>query len=289
MSSDGLRQAAEQQQAEGRGARPISKSLGEYGRGIAGGLIFCLPLIYTQEVWELGASLGPVRLGLAVLVGFLLLCGYNRFAGLHPDASLAEVLIDSVEELGIGLLIAAAALWLIGGLNLALPRDAMLGAVVLEGLLAAIGVSVGTAQLGMEEREGRGEAGRGLGSLLILGVCGAVLIAANVAPTEEIALIAARSDPEHLLALLALSLLLTAVICFYSDFAGSGRGSEPTPVEIARETAITAAMALVVSAALLWFFGRFTDQSPAVCVARTVVLSVPAALGASAGRLLLQA
>src|SRR5687768_4310411 len=34
--------------------RSITESLREYGRGVAGGLMFSLPLLYTMEVWWAG-------------------------------------------------------------------------------------------------------------------------------------------------------------------------------------------------------------------------------------------
>jgi hypothetical protein len=42
--------------------RPVHKSLQEYARGIAGGLLFSLPLIYTMEVWWAGFTSHPMRL-----------------------------------------------------------------------------------------------------------------------------------------------------------------------------------------------------------------------------------
>ena len=94
--------------------RPIAKSLQEYGRGIIGGLLFSLPLLYTMEVWWAGFSSHPLHLILYVVATFLLLLGYNYFAGLRHDANLAEVVIDSVEEMGLGLLISAIALLRLG-------------------------------------------------------------------------------------------------------------------------------------------------------------------------------
>jgi len=293
MATGALKQAGEQAAARQRGQRRLRQSLNEYGRGIAGGLIFSLPLIYTQEVWQLGASLGPLRLLLGMLVGFLLLVVYNRYTGLRRDATLAEVLIDSVEELGIGLVVAAVALWLVGEFQPGLPLGAAVGAVALEGIMVAVGVSVGTAQLGGDDDMGseaeQGEDAAGVMKLLGLSICGAVLIAANVAPTGEVLQIAAVAGAPSLLVLMALALGLTAIICFYSDFSGSARPQRPSGVAIARETVITYAVALAVAAALLWFFGRLEGVGPVTAAARIVVLSAPAALGASAGRLLLQA
>ena len=74
----------------------VAESLQEYGRGIAGGLLFSLPLLYTMEVWQTGLNAHPLRLLVAVAGTFLLLLGYNRHAGLRRDASMIEVVIDSV-------------------------------------------------------------------------------------------------------------------------------------------------------------------------------------------------
>jgi len=282
--------------------RSVAASLEEYGRGVAGGLIFSLPLLYTQEVWDIGAAMGPGRLLAGLGATFLLLIGYNRFAGLRRDAGWAEVLIDSVEELGIGLLLAAFVLWLLHRVSAEMQPAAVVGAVMLEGLLAAIGVSVGTAQLGGGEEQGDEEqgdedkggkdqghgqgAGRGVAGRLALSACGAILIAANVAPTEEVLIIAGAAGGWRLLASALLAMLLTALIVFFSDFVGSG--PRPPGFTMLRVTVNTYAVALLGSAALLWFFGRLEGQAVDVVIARIVVLSLPAALGASAGRLLLQ-
>lgn len=273
-----------------KGERSLGDSLGEYGRGVAGGLIFSLPLLYTQEVWRAGVVFGPGRLAVGLAATFLLLIGYNRYAGLRSDAGPAEILIDSVEELGLGLLLAALILWLLGQLEGGMAPSALVGRILVAGLLTAIGVSVGTAQLGGDEADSgveQDEEDGGLLSLIVLGVCGAVLIAMNVAPTEEVLLIAAEASGARLLGLVALALVLTAVVCFFSDFVGVRRGDdEPGAATILRETIITYGVALAVAAATLWFFQRL--DAPAAAINRIVVLSVPATLGASAGRLLLQ-
>jgi len=59
-------------------------------------------------------------------------------------------------------------------------------------------------------------------------------------------------------------------------------------LDILAGTVIMYAIALSSSAFMLWFFGRFDGASLYVIVAETIVLSFPAALGASAGRLLIQ-
>jgi putative integral membrane protein (TIGR02587 family) len=107
--------------------RPIAESLQEYGRGVAGGFLFSLPLLYTMEVWWSGFVLHPGRLVVGVAATFILLLGYNRYAGLRSGASFAEVVIDSVEELGLGLLLATSMLWLLGRITSDMRVEEIMG------------------------------------------------------------------------------------------------------------------------------------------------------------------
>src|SRR5215213_3721832 len=276
--------------------RPIGKSLEEYGRGVIGGLIFSLPLLYTMEVWWAGFSAHPFHLILYVAGTFGLLLGYNYYAGIRHDANWAEVVIDSVEELGLGLLISAAALLLLGRVSLSMTPSEVVGKITIEAMTVAIGVSVGTAQLGSggdntDTGEGSRSArdGSHFGGQLVIALCGAVLFAANVAPTEEIVMIASEISSWKLLVLALVSLALGAVVLFRIDFTCAERLSPAAgPAAVVIGSVITYAIALASSAVILWFFGRFDGHGLITCLAQTVVLGVAATLGASAGRLLLQ-
>jgi putative integral membrane protein (TIGR02587 family) len=287
--------------------RTLDRTLQEYARGITGGLLFSLPLLYTMEVWWAGFIARPLHLLVYLLAGFLLLFGYNRYAGLHEDASWADVAFEAVEEMGLGLLVAAGILWLIGQIDSGMPISEILGKVAVEGVPAAIGVSVGAAQFG-GTGGGGGGGGGGKGSQgmkgredkknlsplgqVVLGLCGAVLFASNVAPTEEILQIAVESTSWRLLGLALLSLALGGIILFYSDFTGSrplrpGIGLKAGLGMVLSLSFINYAVALAASAFILWFFGRFDGVSLATGIAQTVTLGVASSLGASAGRLLL--
>ena len=291
--------------------RPVEKSLREYGRGVAGGLIFSLPLLYTMEVWWSGFMAHPLHLLASVAVTFLLLLGYNRYAGLRRDASMLEVVIDSVEELGLGVVLSALILWLLGRVTLDMPPNEIIGQIVIEAMTVAIGVSVGTAQLGGSDSDEDADGGMGDGAAesgrtgddaedpagsaphlrgqLTLALCGAVLFAANVAPTEEIIMLAAEISWLRTLGLALLSLTFGAMILYFSEFRGSHQYVRfDRHHDVLVGTIITYAVALVASASMLLFFGRFEGQALAMCITQTVVLGVAAMLGASAGRLLLQ-
>lgn len=274
-------------------ARSVGQSFREYGRGVAGGLLFSLPLLYTMEVWHAGFVMPPHRQLAYVLLALVLLLGYNRYAGVHPDRRWSEIAIESVEEMGIGLLLSAAVLLLIGRLTAEQDTSEVVGRIVVEAVTVAIGVSVGTAQLGGEGgNRGAGAKDRGSGSVgarLVLALCGAVLFAANIAPTEEIVQIGVELSGLQLAALGVATMVLAALILYFSDFHGSRRWSRADDgFAMVRGTVVTYAVGLFASAGTLWLFGRFDGMGLAAIAGQTVALAVASTLGASAGRLLLQ-
>jgi uncharacterized membrane protein len=111
-----------------------------------------------------------------------------------------------------------------------------------------------------------------------------------VAPTEEIVQIAVETSPYKLFIISLISLGIGGMVLYYSDFKGSAKWvSRPVGKwGVLAGIVIMYTVSLVVSAFMLWFFGRFAGASLAVIMSETVVLAFPAALGASAGRLLLQ-
>jgi putative integral membrane protein (TIGR02587 family) len=312
------RKSTKNRDARRRHRRSIAESFQEYGRGVAGGLMFSLPLLYTMEVWWAGFNAHPWRLAVYVAATFVLLLGYNRFAGLRHDAGMSEVAIESVEEMGIGFIISAAALYLLGRITPGMPPNEIAGQIVVEAMTVAIGVSVGTAQLGgAGDESGEGDTGDGgddkatrskrggragkagsarrgepelhFGGQMLIAFCGATLFAANVAPTEEVVMIAVEISWVRLLGLAFASLIVGTLILHYSEFRGArefvrtdGFGA------VVVGSVVTYAVALVASGLILWFFGRFDGVSLYTALAQVIVLGVPATLGASAGRLLLQ-
>jgi putative integral membrane protein (TIGR02587 family) len=276
-----------------RAGRSVGESFREYGRGVAGGLLFSLPLLYTMEVWQAGFLMPPHRQLLYVVLALVLLLGYNRYAGLHPDTTWTEVAIDSIEEMGIGLLLSAIVLALIGRITAEQDLDEALGRIVVEAVTVAIGVSIGTAQLGAEsgaQRPGMRDRDDGsIGAQLVLALGGAVLFAANIAPTEEIVEIGTELSGLRLAVLGVATMVVAALVLYFSDFHGARRWARAEGgFAMVRGTIFTYAVGLAASAGVLWLYGRFDGVGPAVIAGQTVALAVASTLGASAGRLLLQ-
>jgi putative integral membrane protein (TIGR02587 family) len=275
-------------------ARSASDTLRTYARGVVGGLLFSLPLLYTAEVWAAGHTTPPLRL-LALLAGSVgLLLAYNWAGGLRPAQGWGENLFEAAEELALGFVTAAVVLFLIGQLGADGSPAEWVGRITLEGAIAAIGVSVGTEQLG--DSEGAAERGARSGRLpAIVGEIataglGATLIAANVAPTDEVATIAAEAGPLRLLGLVIAAIAITGILLNASDFRGGGRLSRRAPsLGPWGGTVATYVVAFAASLLMLWVMGRFDGEGLETVVARASVLSFPAALGAAAGRLLLGA
>lgn len=300
------------------------ETLKEYGRGIIGGLLFSLPLVYTMEVWWSGFNAPPAYLLSCVVVTYLLLLGYNRYAGMKQDSSFREICFESVEELALAVIVSFLFLLLLSRIDFGMSRDEIIGKVIVESMIVAIGISVGTAQLGgdkdseesdsdQESQSGR-ESGGGSETSdvsksqgkhasekdsdkennndsanfkrVVLSICGSVLFASSVAPTEEILMIAVGVSDVELLLMVFISLILGGIIIYFSEFKGSPK-ERPGVFKMLLDLAVMYSIALIVSFGFLWFFGRVQDYGLEIVIAQLVVLGIPAALGASAGRFLI--
>lgn len=286
--------------------KPIKESLVEYAQGIVGGLLFSFPLLYTMEVWYAGFLAQPYHLVIMMLATFALLLGYNRFAGMRPGTSWKDVVIDSFEEMGIGLVMSFCILLMLNRIQLGEnSADEIMGKIITEAMFVSIGVSIGTAQLGSSAKEENGGEGEGRQpsdaekegkerrsgkvALVVLALCGSIIVGGSVAPTEEVLLLAIEAKPLHILVLAIVSILLSLVVCYFSDFKGTDRpDNRPTLYEVVFETCLSYCTALIASVFVLWYFFGFSDTGFWNIMAQCIVLGVIASLGASAGRLLIK-
>ena len=293
--------------------KPIEKSIKEYSRGIIGGLLFSFPILYTMEVWWAGYTVNFLNLLLFIIATYLLLLGYNRFAGMHPSVKWKHVFMESIEEMGLGLLISFIVLLLINRIHFTDNISEIISKITIEAMAVSIGVSIGTAQLGSsanEEEDGEGEDNKekkntsgnhpdyfskkndsrgSLLALIVLAFCGSVLVASSVGPTEEILMIAVQTEVPLILIIAIISMLLSLLVSYYSNFKGTEKSDlRKTPFEITLVACSSYSIALASSAFILWFFGRFENMSLWYIVAQCVILGAVASLGGSAARLLIK-
>ena len=269
----------------------LAEALQNYARGICGGLLFSLPMLYTMEIWWAGIQLHPPRQALYLLVCLVLLISYNRYAGLRCNRTWAGVLFDAVEALGLGILLSYALLALLGRFDPGEALPAIMGKTVVEAGLVSIGISVGKSQLGASTEED-GMEGEEVAHTwhgqVVFGIYGATIVAASVGPTEEIQQLA-DAAAWRILVLALLSILIGLVVLYLSNFR-EAKVSAPRRglPDIVGGSMISYFVALLVATVLLYVFGRFDGLTLAPVLDQIVVLGFPASLGASAGRLMLQ-
>jgi putative integral membrane protein (TIGR02587 family) len=168
----------------------------------------------------------------------------------------------------------------------------IVGKVALQSVPASIGAMLGRKQLGggqdtQAEEERKAEAGYG-GELFLM-LAGALFLALNVAPTEEMILIAYQMSPWHTLALGFVSIILLHVLVYTVGF--SGQESRPEGGTFLSTffhfTLAGYGIALLISFYVLWTFGRTEDVAPTEIASMVVVLGFPASLGAATARLVI--
>jgi putative integral membrane protein (TIGR02587 family) len=255
-------------------------------RAFAGALIFAFPLIMTMEMWWIGFYVEPVRLLIFLLLGLGLQTGLAYYSGFSPSRDVTDALIGGVTAFAIGCLGSAAVLWLLGVLDTAQGWRGAIGMVAIQAVPAGIGAVAARQQLG-GSREGQAREDRaGYPAQLFLVAAGAVFLAFNVAPTEEMILITFRMGPWLILLLMAASVLLLHALVYTVGFAGQEQPADGGFwTTFCTYTLAGYGLTLLISAYVLWTFGRADDASLPRVAMMAVVLGFPGALGAGLARL----
>jgi putative integral membrane protein (TIGR02587 family) len=265
--------AAQQEEAYGRGL----------ARACAGALIFGLPLLMTMEMWEAGFHMGRLRLALFVLVTAAVVLGLARFEGFRAGTTLAEDGRDALAALLVGFVVSALLLGVLGILGPHVALREAVGMVAVQAAPASIGAVLANKQL----QAGGGKATKpdaaSYPGELFLMAAGALFLAFNVAPTEEMILIGFKMSAWHAVALILISLLALHALVFTVGFAGQHE-HEGHLRAFLHFTLAGYGLALTISLYVLWTFGRL-DAGLSDAVRSVVVLGFPAALGAALARL----
>ena len=286
---------------------PWLAELDDLMRGVAGAFLFGAPFLYTMEVWWKGNFTSPPRMLLALGIAYAALVLLDLRGGFRAERRRpwARVFLDSLEALAIAIVTAALSLVLIGIITPNTGLEAAMGSVVMEALPFGVGVGIanhvlprrdeedapaGGAGAGPSRHQWHGHAWRGTLADAGATTLGAIILAASIAPTDEVPMIASALSPPRLLAVIAGSLLLSYVIVFEAEFgAQEARRSQPglfqSPLS---ETLVSYLISLLVSVLMLWLFQLLRVEDPyGQWVGYAVVLGLPATIGGAAGRLAL--
>jgi len=254
------------------------------GRAFGGALIFGLPMLMTNELWELGATMDRLRLALLLTLGVPLLVGLSHRVGFEASFGWREDLRDAFIALGVGLLATSAILGLFNVLTGGLSTDALVGRVVVQAVPAALGALLARSQFGGDRPREERDAFSGYGGTLFMMLVGALFLSLNIAPTEEAVQVAYTMTEWH-----ALGLVLLTVAAMHAFVYGHGAGDDDGPwwSLMLRFTLVGYALALATSLYVLWTFGRTDGVGGAPVAMSMLVLAFPAGLGAAAARLIL--
>ncbi len=271
-------------------ATEIRTELNEQGRGIVGGLLVAgLAFFYTMETWWWGWTLPLVHLltytvsGLAVVLVVTRQVGFRRG---YTDGNGAGYLLTEFTELVLQSLLAAAiVLVTFGVVDAGTERHVVVRLLMIQVVPVALGAALANRLLAGSEAESGPE--MQFPSNLAVFALGAAFLTIPIAPTQEMALLAAHMTWLNVLALLGLSLTVVHLTLYELEF----QQQQMRALDVLRYELGTSATAYVVAfgvtAFLLWGFGQFSEVTVAIAVEKTVILSFPAAAGAAGAEVVL--
>ena len=286
---------------------PWATELNEIVRGVSGGFLFGIPIIYTMEVWAIGSQVRPslmlILLGLTYFILFL----FNSVEGFRRSKgqTVTDFALESIEALAIGLVCVTVILILLQRITLQTSLSEALGKIIFESVPFALGVSLARLLLSTEDSEGkpksksnkntenfRSQKHNFLKNDTIADASatflGATIIAFSIAPTEEVMLLAVTASPPWLIGIIFASLLISYSIVFGAGFAKEKKRRSQRGIfqSAESETVFSYLISLVASVLMLCFFQQLSFSDPWFLWLRTtILLGLPATIGGAAGRL----
>jgi putative integral membrane protein (TIGR02587 family) len=274
----------------------IGVELDALARGIGGGLLFGMPLLFTMEMWWVGEFTGRPRTIAFLVIAFLINVALSRLGGFRSTrhGSLRTDVEQAIEAMAIGVVLSTVTLFALGRLNGATSPDVMLGTIAMQVVPLSLGVMVAdvvfTPSSGRVHDSASGPTGSPLRELLSdVGAtfAGAVFIGFAIAPTDEVPMLAVGMEPGNIIATVALALMASYVIVFASGFDPSHRAPHPGGLfqNPFSETMLSYAISLVAAAVMLVGFGQIdSGDPPHAALIKILVLAVPASIGGAGGR-----
>jgi putative integral membrane protein (TIGR02587 family) len=275
-------------------------------RGACGGFLFGIPLLYTMEVWWIGSLAKPSMIMLAIALMFLVVFFLNRTEGFRKSKRNSPpygAVTDTIEAMGIGLVCSALMLLLMQEVTPETSMKEALGKIVFESVPFTLGVALANQFLGdTRDADEQGRIGDSTsngnrrkpnelhGTLADIGatLIGATVIAFNIAPTDEIPMLAAAATPPWLLAIIATSILISYGVVFQAGFSDQQKRRQQQGIfqRPSSETIMAYLVSLLAAAFMLWFFQKVTFSDPwTIWLEYTLLLGLPASIGGAAGRL----
>jgi putative integral membrane protein (TIGR02587 family) len=280
------------------GEKPKKRTSRRYAidlaRAFGGALVFGIPGLMTMEMWWLGSSENGYRLALFIALTIPLLTGLSHFEGFEDTFSAKDDILDTFTAIAVGFIAAALMLYLFGVLSAEMSADEIIGKIAVQTVVGALGAMfaeslLGTGESETEEHNRERIRGASYFGQVFLMMVGAVYLSLTLAATEEMILIAYQMTNWHTIGLVVFSLaVMHGFVYAVKHTRGETNGAEESFASVfLRFTVVGYVVALLVSAYILWTFGRMDDTGFEETLKAVIVLGFPSALGAAASRLIL--
>jgi len=257
-------------------------------RAFGGAILFSLPILMTMEMWELGFYMSGPRLVLLLCTTIPLLVGLSHYMGFEDTFDFKDDAIDAFVALAVGFAASATALAMFSVIQLGMSAHEVIGKVAIQAIPGSIGAMFAQSELGGPGKDKKNRHA-GYGGEILFMAAGALFLSFNVAPTEEVILIAHKMTAWHSVVLVLASLLIMHAFVYAVEFHGQVLLRPHTPLwsVFFRFTMTGYAVVILISAYILWSFGRTEGMAAGEMISLIIVLGFPGAVGAAAARLIL--
>lgn len=243
----------------------------------------------TMETWSLGFMMDRFRLVVLMLALLPILVGLAYYSGFEESTHLLDSILDAFVAIAVTALMAIIVLLVFGVLDPASKTNEWIGKVALQAVPGSIGALLAQSQFGRHpDDERKRRESNDFGEYFLM-CAGALFLAANIAPTEEVVVIAQQMSPWQSVALALMSLALMHTFVYAAGFRGQHeRPQDRSFAAVFVKFSVNGyVLALAISAFICWAFGRFDGLAAEETVQVVVVLGFPAAVGAASARLVL--
>jgi uncharacterized membrane protein len=158
-----------------------------------GAILFSFPLLMTREMWWLGFYMDRLRLALFLFWALLIVLALSYLEG-GEETFKIEVL-DALVACATGYTVATVMLFLLGIIKPGMSLDEIIGKIALQAVPCSIGAILARRQLEAEETKKEARRREGYHAKLFLMSVGAIFLAFQLAPTEEVILIGGIVSP----------------------------------------------------------------------------------------------
>ncbi len=271
------------------------KELDDFVRAVSSAFLLGIPLLYTLEMWQIGAQGNLGKLGLFFVLALVVNTILAHYCGFKKESTFHTSVAQAIDAVAIGVVASVVLLFILNRIRPGESLNSLIGKVIVQSAPLSLGASIANAIFTTwrsrkwdEDPSGSYDPWRVTRNDIAATLTGGLFLGLSIAPTDEVGVLAAEMSLWHHLALIGFSLLITYAIVFEGEFSQEQR---KTPIPFQHpytETVLAYVISLLVALTALYLFHQIEwGDSMKEIVSLTLVLGLPVAIGGAAGRLVL--